>query len=242
MSFNKPDNIKVRDRKGEFTVLRYNEPRPDMDVRKIESRLVATEKLGVAGLRLQAEQILDQSCGRDHTAKVVALGPEVAPVLIKMARSKEPCNCACVRQSGALRALGYFAQADVADFLKGVVSDQSEEIQLRAQAAISLGRIGSSSCVAHLQQVLQKDKSITLRRVAAKALGLSKSLEAISALTQAVEKDKAPAIKAQAYASLRFIEKSHGQKLSLVKPPPVPKGGKPQRKKAPKVTNTRSAR
>lgn len=235
MSFNKPDTIKVRDAKGGFTELRYNEPRPDMDVRQIPSRLVATEKLGVAGLRLRAEEILEQSCGKDHTAKVVALGPEVAPVLIKMARTKEPCNCVCMRQSGALRALGYFPQAEVADFLKGVVSDDAEEINLRAQAAISLGRIGSPSCVAYLQEVLRKDKSITLRRIAAKALGISKSLEAISALTQAVEKDKEPAIKAQAYASLRVIEKSHGQKLSSVKPPPVPKGGKPDSQKAPKV-------
>ena len=234
--------IELRDADGKLVELRYNEPRPDLEVRKISSRLVATDALGVAGLRLRVEQLLDQSCGKDHTASVVALGPAIAPVLIKIAGAKAPCDCGCVRRGGALRVLGYFPQAEVADFLKRIVSDESEEIGVRAEAAIATGRIGSPSCVAHLQEVLRKDKSIALRRAAARGLGLSRSLEAISALAQAVEKDKAPAIKAQAYASLRAIEKLHGQRLSLVKAPPVPKGGKPERKKAPKPTNDRTKR
>lgn len=234
-NFNLEQKIKVRDEKGESTELRYNEPRPDLDVRKIPSNFVASEKLGIAGLRLQVEHFLEKSCGEDHTAKVVALGPKIAPVLIKIASSKEICDCWCGRRSGAVRVLGYFPQAEVADFLKGVLSDSSEELSMRAQAAISIGRIGSPSCLARLQEVLRKDKNIAIRRAAAKALGLSRSLEAINALGQAVESDNDPTVKAQAYASLRGIEKLHGQKLSSVKAPPVPKRGKLVRKETPKA-------
>ncbi len=235
INFNSDQKIKVRDAQGELTTLRYNEPRPDLEVRKIPSNFVASEKLGLAGLRLQAEHFLEQSCGEDHTAKVVALGPKIAPVLIKIAGSKEICDCRCLRRSGAVRALGYLPQAEVADFLKGILSDISEELSVRAQAAISIGRIGSPSCLAQLQEVLRKDKNIAIRRAAAKALGLSRSLEAINALGQAVESDNDPTVKAQAYAALRAIEKLHGQKLSSVKAPPVPKRGKPARKETPKA-------
>ncbi len=225
--------IQVRDEKGKLVKLRYNEPRPDLESPKPASRLVSVEKLGLVGLRIQAEWLLDQSCGEDHTAKVVALGPQVAGVLIKIAGTKESCDCSCVRRSGAVRALGYFPHAETVDFLNGILTDNSEDLGIRAQAAISLGRIGSPSCVARLMVVLKTDGSAAMRRSAAKALGLSRSVETLGALEQAVARDRDPTVKYQAYTSLLHIERLHGQKMTRVKPPPVPKRGKPERRPPP---------
>jgi hypothetical protein len=233
--------IRTRTADGKEVVLRANEPRPDLEITEILSRRVEHGRLGLAGLRLQVEAVLDRSCGESPLQQLTALGPDVVTVLLKIAATKdEDYGCHCGRRLGAILALGRFKGAESADELRRLVADATEDVAVRASAAISLGRIGVSSAVAELGRLLRQDSDPVLRRAAAKGLAFSVSLEALGALEAAAASDKDARVRLQAYAALRGLEKLHGRRLTDVKPPAPPKPAAPTRIKPPGAGAARS--
>lgn len=220
-------SVRARGEHGEAAVLRYNEPRPDLVVARRRSVLVDAGRLGVAGLRVQVERLLAHNCGRERTAMVVRLGPQVVPVLVKLARSRSwPGGPPRV---GAVTALGYFRDVFAADFLGELLDDPTEDLGVRAQALIGLGRIGSPSCVARLRTALRQERVPAMRRLAARALALSRSLDAVDALVESAERDRDRGVRAQAYASLRALAKLHRLPRVGVRAPAAPSvAGRPR--------------
>lgn len=212
--------------------------RPPEEVPGPPSRLVSGEGLELAGLRLQVEEALRTSCGENRFAQLVHLGPETATILIKIARAKQECECCCNLRSAAIAALGGVKHSAAPDTLISIIDDFDEDAGVRAQAAISAGRLGTPSCVARLQSALESDQSSTVRQAAATGLGESGSLEALRTLEKAIENDKDAGVKWLAYASLRALEKRYRQKLSKVKSPVLPKRGKPLAAKPPAIEDT----
>lgn len=227
--------IYVLNEQGERVTLQYNEPRPDLEVQERPSRFVEQDVLGLAGLRMQVEAILDRRCGPSPLPELLDLGPQAAQILIKIAAEHGDCeDFHCHRRGAAVTALGFFPLGRVVDYLKGLLQDRRAELDLRARSALSLGRIGSPSCIASLSLVLDRYRSPALRRAAAKGLGMSRSLEALGSLEAAVKGDRDPSVKYQAYMSLRTLEKIYNQRLSLVEAPLVPGVGKPEPVPAPR--------
>jgi HEAT repeat protein len=228
------EDIRVRNEQGEYEVLRYNEPRPDQEVEGRPTRMVDPGTVGNAGIRLRAEQILSQMCGpKEQLARLRELGPDVGPVLVKIGRQADDRGSGPFRRSGAVAALGSFPTAEVADFLRELLSDRSADEGLRAQAALSLGRIGSPSAIDALQQVLGRERSAAVRHAAAKGLALSTSLQATAALERAAEHDDDVTVRQQAYAGLRSLERLYGSKLTTLRPPPRPRRRHPEPGPAP---------
>jgi hypothetical protein len=223
--------VRVRGERGEAAVLRYNEPRPDLAVARQRSVLIDPGQFGLAGLRVQVERLLAHNCGREQTAMVVRLGPEVVPVLIKLSRSRS--SPGGPPRVGAVTALGYFPNAEVVDHLRALLDDPEEDAGLRAQALVALGRIGAPSCVARLREALRGERSATMRRLAARALALSRSIDAADALTRSVADDPDPHVRLQAHAALRALEKFHGVRLVRGRAPAVPGRGKRVRRRRP---------
>jgi HEAT repeat protein len=233
-------HVRVRGENGEAAVLRYNEPRPDLTVRARRSVLVDPRRLGAAGLRLQVEALLARGCGLEQTARVVRLGPEVVPVLIKLARSRT--SPGGPQRAGAVTALGHFPHAIVVDYLIEVLADTTEEARVRAQALIALGRIGSPACVARLRVALRQERDPAIRRLAAKALALSRSLEALDDLTEVARRDRNRGVRAQAYASLRTLAKIHRVPVVRVAAPAQSAGGRRVRPHVPAGARRRASK
>jgi HEAT repeats len=222
--------IRTRAADGTAVVLRANEPRPDLTVAPLPTRLLDPGGLGMAGLRLQVEAVLDRGCGEEALPRLMRLGPDVATILLKIAAvANEDYGCRCGRRLGAIAALGRFPRADSADLLRRLVADRAEDVAVRAGAAISLGRAGSVSAVAELGRILRADPDPVMRRAAARGLAHTRSLDALGALEAAAAGDRDARVKLQAYAALRGLEKLHGRRLSAVKAPPPPKRSAPVR-------------
>jgi hypothetical protein len=207
------DRIVVRDASGGKRVVYANEPRPDLEDRLPKSRLVPLRGIGLAALRLRIEAVLDRSCAEPTLAALARLpAAETASVLLKVANASSPYHCCARRQAAAVAALGLYARPDVVDFLAALLVDAGETLPLRALAAESLGRIGSTMAVSHLLGCL-RDRRVALRQAAARALGRAQSPQAVEALLRVARADRAPAVRQEAAMSLRALEKRWGIRL-----------------------------
>src|SRR5687768_12630389 len=139
-------------------------------------------RLGLAGLRLDIEELLRSSCGPEVEAKVLAMGEKTGPVLVKIANSRSCCECCGGVRSGAIALLGRTAHPDAVPALLAIVGDESEDVSLRCQAMLSVARTGSKSVIGILFEILRTASDPLLRQVAARSLGESCLLEALPAL------------------------------------------------------------
>ncbi|SRR5712692_1061152 len=196
--------VRVRGPKGEYVVLSANEPPPRPAPAPRESRLVDRGRFGIAGLRLEIEELLDHNCGAEEYDRLISMGSQAADVLLKIAASTEDCAPYCHRRPAAIAALGYFNQPAVAKFLAAVAADRAASVGDRAKAAISLGRIASPEAVRTLGE-LATDRDAALRRTAAKALGWAGGIEAVAHVERALRKEKDPRVRLQQAQALRLL-------------------------------------
>jgi hypothetical protein len=215
------------DAEGQRRTIKWNEPHHE--VLRRTSVLSDSETLGLAGLRLQAEAILARTCGPEEVDALVEIGPRVGPILVKMARKRDDCLPYCQMRAGAIAALGHLRFADAVDPLGTLVSDRRENVAIRAQAALAIGRIGSDVVVNLLGRVLLTDRDAAVRRSAAKGLGESGNLVGVAALERAMAEDEDVGVRRQAGASMSALEKLHNAKLTDVGTPPPPRRRQPKR-------------
>jgi hypothetical protein len=226
---------RVRDNEGKTITLKWNEPRPDLAVRAIASLRVTRAGLGLAGVRLEAEEILQSGCGeRQVINRLRRLGSEVAGVLVKIAASGAACSCGAACAQAAIGALGYFPTAAAADCLRRIADDARADLGARAKALTALGQIGAPSGVDYLRRVLTHGRDPELRRAAARGLGHSGSVDAIEALTTAVEKDSNLLVQQMAYGALQAVAGTNRLPLPRLAPPPRSHLARPERHQPPK--------
>jgi hypothetical protein len=199
---------------------------PELPSGPSSSRL-PRERLGLAGLRLDIEELLRSSCGPEIEAKILAMGERAGPVLVKIANAKSCCECCGGVRSGAIALLSQTAHPDAVPTLLGILGDESEEASVRCQAMLSLGRTGSKSGIGRLLEILRTAADPLLRQAAARSLGESCLLEALPGLELAARTDRDSKVRWRAYAAVRGLEKFHGTQLARLKAPPFPKGGRP---------------
>lgn len=211
--------LRVRDEDGEFVELAYNEPPPTREPPERASVIVERSAHGLAGIRLAAEEILDHSCGEVDYDALRALGPAVSHVLARMASREARCGCHRGRRAAAVAALGRLRDPVATDVLRTLASDRREELAIRARAVHGLGRLASPGSIALLEELLRSDSAPVVRQAAALALGHAGSLDAVAALERAAEEDAREAVRIQAFASLRGLERLAGAKLTNVKEP-----------------------
>ena len=226
---------RVRDRDGKSVTLKWNEPRPDLTVKAIASIQVARRNLGLAGVRLEAETILQSGCGeREVIARLHRLGPEVSGVLVKMAASGAECSCGAACADSAIGALGFFPTAESVDCLRRIADDARADLGARAKSVAALGRIGAPSCVDYLLGVLTSARDPDLRRAAARGLGYSRSATALDRLVTAIKKDRNLLVRQMAYGAVQAIAGANRLRLPKLIPPPSPRLARPTKATPPK--------
>jgi hypothetical protein len=226
---------RVRDRDGESVTLKWNEPRPDLAVKAIASVQVARRGLGLAGVRLEAETILQSGCGeRDVIERLRRLGPEVAGVLVKIAASGAECSCGGACADSAIGALGFFPTAESFDCLIRIADDARADPGARAKSVAALGRIGTPSCVDYLLGVLTGARDPDLRRAAARGLGYSRSATALERLMIVVKKDRNLLVRQMAYGAVQAIAGANRLQVPKLTPPPSPRLARPTKANPPK--------
>ena len=230
---------RVRGEDGKRISLKWNEPRPDMAVRPIASVRVARANLGLAGVRLGAEEILRSGCGeREIVNRLQRLGSSVADVLVKLATSRTTCNCGPSCTESAIAALAYFPTAAAADCLQRIASDARADVAARVTALTAMGQIGAPSGIEYLLSVLTAARDPAMRRAAARGLGRSSSPTALGALSIAAEKDSNPLVRQMAHAAAMEVAGANHLPLSGLKPPPRPRLARPERRNPPKGAST----
>ena len=205
------EKIEVKDRDGKITTLNYNEPRPDLDIKPVSSKLVdlRTTGLGLASLRVRIETLLDHSCGERRVERIKDLGEQGSSILVKIIERGRSCSTCSDRTAKAVFALGYFSNAEAVSCLTQLAKNKSAPLHIRLKAINALGNIGSDLCIETLQQLIKNTKSETMQRSIVYALGTSRSVKAIPILEELINKIKAPLVKRQIFASISHLEKFH---------------------------------
>jgi HEAT repeat protein len=90
-----------------------------------------------------------------------------------------------VRATAAFSVI-YLPKEEAAPALLPLLNDKSAFV--RREAAYALGKVGNSSAVNSLLEILQKDKILEVRSAAAIALGEIGDVDAVDALTQVLQK------------------------------------------------------
>jgi hypothetical protein len=206
--------IEVKDRDGKVAILKYNEPRPDLDIKPISPQLVdlRTDGLGLASLRVRIETLLDHSCGERRADRIKDMGDQAdqaASILVKIIERGKSCSTCADRRAKAVFALGYFSNAEAVSCLTQLAENKSESLHIRVKAINALGYIGSDSSIEILSRLIKNSKSEAIQRSIVYALGASRSVKAIPVMEGLINKIKAPLIKRQVYASISHLEKFH---------------------------------
>lgn len=209
--------IRIVDSDGNRRTMKWNEPRPAPPSRP--STMVEPERLGLAGVRLRAEEILAKTCGPDELDALAELGTGVRQILVKMAVKADACDPYCQRRAAAISAIGQLGIEEALEPLRGLASDPNETEAVRTQSVLALGRIGSDAAVDFLAHVVQTYKSPGVRGAAVKGLGSSGNLRAVSPLVQALEEDADSDVRRRAHAEIGALEKLHDAKLADIKAP-----------------------
>jgi HEAT repeat protein len=219
--------IEAADDRGERATLKWNEPRRELPERP--SAVLDIDGLGLAGLRLRVESVLDRSCGPDEVADLERLGPEVGPVLIKILLRRDDGDSYCQRRAGAIAAVGHLGIGLALEPLRAVVTDRREDRALRAHAALAVGRIGTNEAVDILVKIVAVETDPTVRRTATRGLAESGNLRSVPALQRAMADDEDAGVRRQAAAAVASLERLHQTNLSDVKAPAVPRRRRPVR-------------